>query len=161
VTITIVVLSFTLLAAAWSVMTGGLIRAVLGLAAASIGLTILMFMLGASLAAVFELSVCAGLITVVFISSISMTQPASKSASAEIARTHMRRYWTLPLVLVATGAIVAFLCLKLPIQLPPPAEALDARKVLWESRQTELLGQAIALFAGVLGVIVLFKERGK
>jgi NADH-quinone oxidoreductase subunit J len=159
VTVTIVVLALTLLSAAWAVMTGGLIRAVLGLAAASIGIAILMFLLGASLAAVFELSVCAGLITVVFISSISMTQPASRSDSAKWARGHLRHYWPLPLVLVATGLVTAFLCLKLPIALPAPAEAADARSILWDSRQTDLLGQAIALFAGVLGVIVLFKER--
>lgn len=160
-TLTIVVLALTLLAATWAVMTGGLIRAVLGLAATSILLTILMFMLGAGLAAVFELSVCAGLITVVFISSISMTQIAAKSDSAKWARGHLRHYWPLPLILVATGAIVAFFCLKLPIELPPPAESVDAKGMLWESRQTDLLGQALALFAGVFGVIVLFKEKEK
>jgi NADH-quinone oxidoreductase subunit J len=161
VTLTIVVLTLTLMSAAWTVMTGGLIRAVLGLAATSICITVLMFMLGASLAAVFELSVCAGLITVVFISTISMTQPASKSASAERTRAHLRRYWFLPLLLAATGAIVAFICVKMPIELPPPTDAVDARRILWESRQTDLLGQAIALLAGVFGVIVLFKERNK
>lgn len=160
-TLTIVVLSLTLLAAAWTVMTGGLIRAVLGLAATSILLTVLMFMLGATLAAVFELSVCAGLITVVFISSISMTQTASKSDSAKWARGHLLHYWPLPILLVAVGAVVALLCSGLRVEPPPPAAAADVRRILWESRQTDLLGQGIALFAGILGVIVLFKERRK
>jgi NADH-quinone oxidoreductase subunit J len=159
--LTVVVLSLTLVAAILAVMTGGLIRAVLCLAATSIGITILMFMLGAALAAVFELSVCAGLITVVFISSISMTSPASKSDSAKWARGHFRHYWPLPLIIVATGVVVALACADIPVELPPPAEAADAKTLLWDSRQTDLLGQAIALFAGVFGVIVLFKERRK
>ena len=60
----LIVLAIMLLCALWTVMTRGLVRAALGLAATSIALTVLMFMLGAGLAAVFELSVCAGLITV-------------------------------------------------------------------------------------------------
>jgi hypothetical protein len=31
--------------------------------------------------------------------------------------------------------------------------------VLWDSRQTDLIGQIIVIFTGVFGVIVLFKER--
>jgi NADH-quinone oxidoreductase subunit J len=161
VTLTIVVLALTLMAALWTAMTGSLIRAVLGLAATSICLTTLMFMLGAGLAAVFELSVCAGLITVVFVSSIAMTQPATKLESADRVRAHMRRYRFLPVLLVAAGAALAFFVVGLPIELPPPIAAVDVRKVLWESRQTDLLGQVIVLLAGVFGVVVLFKERNK
>jgi NADH-quinone oxidoreductase subunit J len=160
-TLTIVVLALTLLAALWTVMTGSLIRSVLGLAATSVCLTILMFILGAGMAAVFELSVCAGLITVVFVSSIAMTQPASGPELMERARAHLRRYWFLPVLMVAAGAALAFLGAGLKVGLPPPAEAGDVRKLLWETRQTDLLGQVVVLLAGVFGVIVLFKERKK
>jgi NADH-quinone oxidoreductase subunit J len=157
--LTIVVLALTLLAALWAVMTAGLIRSVLGLAATSVCLTVLMFMLGANLAAVFELSVCAGLITVVFVSTISMTQPADRSGLLDRTRAHLRRYWLLPIILVAAGAMLAFLTVGVRIDLPPPTESADVRDTLWKSRQTDLLGQVVVILAGVFGVIVLFKER--
>lgn len=165
--LTIVVLSLSLLAALWTVLTSGLMRSVLGLAVLSVLITILMFMLGAELAAVFELSVCAGLITVVFVSTISMTQPPASEAGsgeakpAEAKRRPLRRYALLPLLVVASGLAVAFFCadLKLP-ELPEAAKAsADAREVLWGQRQTDLLAQAIVILAGALGVTVLFKER--
>jgi NADH-quinone oxidoreductase subunit J len=160
VTLQLVVLALMILAALWTVITRGLVRASLGLAAVSILLTTLMFMMGAGLAAVFELSVCAGLITVVFVSTIAMTQPSSKSELLEKTRHRLRRYWYLPVIIVAAGAVLASLSIAPPAALAP-APALDARQVLWGSRQTDLVGQAIVIFAGVLGVIVLFKERKK
>lgn len=160
-TLTIVVLALALLAATMTVMMRGLIRSVLGLAATSICVTILMFMLGANLAAVFELSVCGGLITVVFVSTISMTEPAPKAELLEKTRARLRRYWPLPVILVAVGALLAFFTAGLKVTLPLPAEAADVKEVLWKSRQTDLLGQVVVMLAGIFGVIVLFKERKK
>ena len=158
--LTIVVLALMLIAALWTVMTRGLVRAALGLAATSIILTILMFMLGASLAAVFELSVCAGLITVIFVSTIAMTQPSSRSELMEKMRHRMRRYWYLPVIIVVVGAGLAWLSIGAAVSLPaPPTAVEDVKKVLWDSRQTDLIGQIIVIFTGVFGVIVLFKER--
>jgi NADH-quinone oxidoreductase subunit J len=160
--LTIVVLSLALLAALWTVLTSGLMRSVIGLAALSILITILMFMLGADLAAVFELSVCAGLITVVFVSTISMTQPdASKSEPHEARRKPLRRYAILPLLVVASGIVVIFFSadLKLPALSETANASTDAREVLWGQRQTDLLAQAVVILAGALGVTVLFKER--
>jgi NADH-quinone oxidoreductase subunit J len=159
--LTIVVLSMTLAAALWTVITPGLIRAVLGLAVTSVLVTILMFMLGAGLAAVFELSVCAGLITVVFVSTVSMTQPSPTSALMERTRSRLRRYWLLPIIMVAAGAALAYFSLGAEIATPPPIPPADAREVLWGQRQTDILGQVIVLLAGILGVAVLFKERKK
>jgi NADH-quinone oxidoreductase subunit J len=160
--LTVAVLSLALIAALWTVLTSGLMRSVIGLAALSVLVTILMYMLGARLAAVFELSVCGGLITVVFVSTISMTQPdASKSEPHAAKRKPLRRYAILPLLVVASGIAVVFFSadLKLP-DLPEAAKAsTDAREVLWGQRQTDLLAQAIVILAGALGVTVLFKER--
>jgi NADH-quinone oxidoreductase subunit J len=157
--LTVSVLVLLLLATLWTVMTRGLVRAALGLAALSVILTILMFMLGAGLAAVFELSVCAGLITVVFISTIAMTQPSSRSELAQKTGRRLRRYWYLPAILLVVGA--ALVALKVEVPTLPPAAAEEARQVLWGSRQTDIIGQVIVIFAGVFAVIVLFKERKK
>ena len=162
--LTIIVLALMLIAAIWTVMTRGLVRAALGLAVTSIILTVLMFMLGAGLAAVFELSVCAGLITVVFVSTIAMTQPSSKSELLEKTRHRMRRYWFLPVIIVAVGAVLAWLSIGATVSLPVSDAAdatsgLDVKQVLWGLRQTDLVGQVIVILAGVFGVVVLFKER--
>jgi NADH-quinone oxidoreductase subunit J len=159
--LTIAVLALALLAALWTAMTRSLMRSVIGLAATSVCVTALLFMLGASLAAVFELSVCAGLITVVFVSTVAMTQPASGAELRERTRTHLRRYWPLPLLLLAAGALVAALGPGLPVSLPPPAEGADVKEILWTKRPSDILGQVAVILAGTSGVIVLFKERGK
>jgi NADH-quinone oxidoreductase subunit J len=162
--LTVAVLALTLLAAIWTVLTSGLMRSVIGLAAVSVLVTILMFMLGADLAAVFELSVCAGLITAVFVSTISMTQPdASRSEPREGTRKPLRRYALLPILVLATGLVVAFLSagLSLPALPADAGASTDARELLWGVRRTDLLGQVIVILAGALGVTVLFKERGK
>jgi NADH-quinone oxidoreductase subunit J len=159
--LTISVLALALLAALWTVMTRSLMRSVIGLAATSVCVTALMFMLGANLAAVFELSVCAGLITVVFVSTVAMTQPASGAELRERTRSRLRRYWPLPLILLAAGILLAALGPGLAVALPPPEEGAEVKDILWTKRPADILGQVAVILAGTFGVIVLFKERKK
>ena len=75
-------------------------------------------------------------------------------------RHRMRRYWYLPAIIVVVGAALAWLSIGASVSLPAPLSAVaDVKKVLWDSRQTDLIGQIIVIFTGVFGVIVLFKER--
>jgi NADH-quinone oxidoreductase subunit J len=162
VILTIIVLALLVAAALWTVLTKTLIRSAIGLALTSVILTVLMFMLGANLAAVFELSVCAGLITVVFISTISMTSPSTKEDLLEKTRDRLRRYWYLPVIMAAAGIALAFFLSGSPPDIPArAADGADVKDVLWKARQTDILGQLIVLLTGVFGVIVLFKERKK
>jgi NADH-quinone oxidoreductase subunit J len=158
-----VVLGLMVVSSLWTVMTRSLVRSALGLALTSVILTILMFQLGATMAAVFELSVCAGLITVVFISTISMTKALTHAALLTKTRDRLKRYWYLPALLLVAGAVLAFVLSPLPFEAATPVPAaidFDALKqMLWKDRQTDLLGQITIIFAGVTGVIVLFKER--
>lgn len=70
-------------AAAWAVVTRDLLRSAIALACASIVLTIIFFQLKAPLAGAFELSVAAGLITVLFVSAISLVAGAREGESGE------------------------------------------------------------------------------
>lgn len=142
----------------YAVLSPSLIKAAIGLAAVSAILTILMFSLNSPLAAVFELSVCAGLITVVFVSVISLTKPAIPGERGDVEPDHYLKYAPLPLV----GAL---LCLAMGWYLgDAPASTLavaagpDVREALWSLRRTDIFSQLAVLFAGVYGVIVLFKE---
>jgi NADH-quinone oxidoreductase subunit J len=158
-TIEIVVLGLLVLAALWSVLSARLLRAVVALAVVSVLVTVLLFRLDAPLAGVFELSVCAGLISAVFLGAITLTQPETNESVAESAKDRIRRYWYLPPLLLLVG--VAVVHKALPSVPVVPVGAEDVRQVLWTSRHLDLLGQVIILVAGAFGVVVLFKEAKK
>jgi NADH-quinone oxidoreductase subunit J len=158
----IVLIAALVLGAAWTVMTPTVLRSVIGLALTSVVLTVLMFQLRSPLAAVFELSVCAGLISAIFISTISLTQPDTDRDTEATEKERLRRYWYLPVILLLVG--VAMLGLSLPIEikeLKPPVPTEDVRHLLWNVRQLDLFGQIVILLGGAFGVVALFKEWKK
>lgn len=143
----------------WAVISRTLMRSALGLAVVSILLTLMMFRLNSPLAAVFELSVCAGLITVVFISAISLTKPLTHQALLAMTRERIKRYWYLPVIVIVCGIVLLFSRTNVAMQVPPPVVEPGVQEVLWSGRATDVLGQIIIILAGVFGVVVLFKER--
>ena len=160
-TILVILLVAMVLAAFWSVMTSLFLRATIALALASVILSMIMFRLGAPLAAVFELSVCAGLITVIFISVISLTQNLPIKEQLARRQNRLARFRYLPLILLIAAAGLCFVRLPLNLPLPWPGAALDVRQVMWETRRFDIFGQILVLLAGAFGVIILFKGSGK
>jgi NADH-quinone oxidoreductase subunit J len=157
---TYTVLGLIVFTALWTVITPTPLRAAIGLALVSAFLTVAMFLMDAPLAGAFELSVCAGLITVVFISTISLTRPKETPQLRERGRAHIR--WFLPLILVlgVVGAAMWHYGYTHQVSLPP-ARTTDVRQVLWQFRRLDLLGQILIIFVGVFGVVILFKEERK
>jgi len=147
-----------ILAALWTVISRSLLKAALGLAMTSAILTIVMFKLDSPLAAVFELSVCAGLITAIFVSTISLTRIMTHQEIMAQSKDRMKRFGVLPLIIIFVGVGMWLMTKKLSITLPPQATETDVRKVIWNMRHLDLIGQAIMLLAGVFGVVVLFKQ---
>jgi len=156
-TLNLILLSILLLAAIWTVMTIRLIRSIVGLALTSAILSVLMYRLNSPLAAVFELSVCSGLISVIFITTVSFTQRVSKERLLIRRRERLARFLYLPFIIITVGLFLSQI-LKMPhIVMPAPDEGLQARSLLWNLRHLDLLGQVIILLAGVFGVVILFK----
>ena len=155
----IVLLLLLLLAGVWTVMTLNLLKAAIVLAVTSVILTLLLFLMRAPLAGVFELSVCAGLITVVFISAISLTKPLAGAEARARDLSRLKRFVFLPLLIAVLGW--GLYALGLHSDLPPlPAGAeLDVRQALWNLRRLDLVGQILIILAGVFGVVILFKDR--
>lgn len=161
------VVLFALVAAAlFSVVTSSMLRAAIGLALVSALLAVVLFLLGAHLAALFELSIGAGLIPVLFVSVVSLTRREQQEELPAIRRLHGRRFWPLVLVLLAVGTLL----LLFPPTLPPPlpleraaasagSGQASARASLWVGRRVDIVGQALILLAGAIGIAVLFKER--
>jgi NADH-quinone oxidoreductase subunit J len=160
-TLDLILLSALLLSAIWTVMTVRLVRSVVGLALTSAILAVIMYRLNSPLAAVFELSVCSGLISVIFITTVSFTQRISKERFIIRRRERLLRFLYLPFIIIVAGLLLVRY-LKIPqFGLPQPAQVTDARLVLWNMRHLDLLGQAIIIIAGVFGVVVFFKEPNK
>jgi NADH-quinone oxidoreductase subunit J len=139
-------------------MTRSLLRSAIGLALTSAVLTLLMFRLDSWLAAVFELSVCSGLISVVFISTISLTEPLTKSEVLKHMKDRLHRFMYLPLLILVVGVGLSLIKVKLNFQLPAAEIETDARKVLWNLRDLDLLGQVAIIMTGIFGVIIFFRE---
>jgi len=143
----------------WAVLANSLIRAAIGLAAVSAVLTIMMFQMGSPLAAVFELSVCAGLITVVFVSIISLTRPLTGTGPDPRIGARRARFLPVVGVMVVVGLLLWLKGYSLDVPLPPAGTGESVREALWNGRRLDLVGQVIVLLAGVFGVVLLFKER--
>jgi len=157
--ITIFLLTLMVIAAVWSVMARSLLKTAIGLAIVSTVICIFMFRFNSPLAGVFELSVCTGLITVIFLSTIGLTKPMTHKEILEQSRDRARRYGYLPILVVLVGGLSAiFLNLTLDLKLASQAAETDVRNVLWNLRQLDLLGQVIILLAGGCGAVILFKE---
>jgi len=162
-TLMVILLAGLVVSAVMCVIIRDLLKAAIALAMVSAILAIIMFMSNAHLAAVFELSVCAGLVTVVFISSISMTRLRTKEDIAEQERLRRRRFELLPVLLIVILSVLLFafwprLSSVVPYSAAPP-ETVTEQDLFWHTRQADLLGQLVAILAGVFGVLIFFKER--
>ncbi|MFA6132674.1 MAG: hypothetical protein WC869_01505 [Phycisphaerae bacterium] len=153
----ILLLAAMVAASVFTVMTARLLWSVLSLASTSAFLTMIMFKLNAPLAGVFELSVCAGLIPAIFISTIGLTQRLSPEALAQRRKDKLKRFFFLPVIIVLTGLVMSQVPLAVDFAMPAPAVGQDVQTVLWNSRTIDLLGQIVVLLAGAFGVAVLIK----
>lgn len=157
----VLLLSLTVICAVFAVVRTRVIRAAIMLATLSVLVTLILFLLQTPLAAVFELSVCAGLITVIFISVISLTNPLTPEERSEERENMFKKFILLPVVIIVCGAAF-FLLTKGVNFIPVPTEAaleITDKAAMWHMRQIDLIGQIIIILAGVFGVVVLFKDN--
>lgn len=146
------------ISAVGSILKRDMVKAAIALALTSVILSVLMFRFSSPLAAVFELSVCASLITVLFMSTISLTKPLTKEKEEKRMPVRAWHIVVLPTLLIVAALLLTFV--KIPMDFTaPPAVPSDVRSVLWNNRQPDLLGQILVIIAGFFGVLVLFKER--
>ncbi|HNX90988.1 MAG TPA: hypothetical protein PKY78_07800 [Candidatus Omnitrophota bacterium] len=157
----IFLLIMLLMAIVWTVMTPRLLRSVVGLAAVSVILSMIMFYMDSPLAAVFELSVCAGLIPVIFFTTISFTQRVGQEELIERKKIIFRQYVYLPIILAVVAVVMLLSKPVVDFVFPTAPVVQDVRKVLWDDRHLDLLGQIIIILAGALGIVALFKETKK
>lgn len=129
-----------------------LITAALWLAAVSMQLAVMLFLLGAPDVAVIELSVGAGLVTVLFVFAISVAGELTEDLPTIVPR---------PLAASLILFVIIFLTLfLLPTAAPAPTAAeADFATVMWEQRAVDVWLQIALIFAGVLGMLGLLTEE--
>lgn len=128
-----------------------LIVAALWLAGTSALLSILFYLLGAYMVAVIELSVGAGLVTVLFAFAISIAGEEQLGLRS-----------ILPISLVGAVVILAIALLgwiTLPVNsIRSPITEPPLGTMLWQVRSLDIFVQIVLIFAGVLGLLGLLAE---
>ncbi|HOK69466.1 MAG TPA: hypothetical protein PKV51_08120 [Bacillota bacterium] len=147
-------LSFCILAA----MSQSLLKSAIFLAFASATLGVILFVLGAPWAAVIEVSACSGLVTVIFISAISLSRIKKEEVQKLYADKKQMKY--LPYILIIAGIVIIVAALAGSVALPGTAveSTEDFREVFWNSRQADILGQIVSILIGGIAVYVLMRE---
>lgn len=148
-------------AALWTVLTVRLLRSAIGLAVTSALLTIIIYRFDSPLAAAFELSVCAGLISVIFVSAITLTARLSPDRLTQREGEVLRRFWFLPLLVIIAGVLLyqTSIPIEMVVGEAKTGAQGDVRSIIWNTRHLDLIGQIAILLAGAIGVVLLFKER--
>jgi len=156
----IIVLASMVIAALATIMIKNLLIAAVTLALTSAILTIALFMMGAQLAAAMELSVCAGLVTAVFATTISLTKASKGPELAAQKKDRLSRFLPLPFMLLALGIGIFLLWPGMNIVILGGNHTdAAARQVIWNARALDILGLSFIILAGALGVSVLFKKK--
>jgi NADH:ubiquinone oxidoreductase subunit 6 (subunit J) len=135
-----------------------LLRSAISLAVSSLLLGIVFFRMNAPYAGVFEISVVAGLITVLFILTIALTKAGDEVRESRLVN------WVFPVVFVAFIVIDALVMKGLMGKIPALAAGAESGTfgdVLWRGRTLDLVGQIAVILAGVFAVLALFRKREK
>ena len=136
-----------------AIRTGRLLHSALWLAGASASVAILMYMLGAPEVAVIELSVGAGLVTVLFVFAINIAGDDPLPRRPSIPKPVS---WLMILAALGLGGWLTLSALQLPMPIP---QARRFAQVVWEDRTLDILLQTVLIFGGVLGVLGLLHDR--
>jgi uncharacterized MnhB-related membrane protein len=128
-----------------------LLTSALWLAGVSAALSVVFYMMGAYTVAVIELSVGAGLVTVLFVFAINI---AGEEVSFPPPFVPRPAAWAL--VIAAVG-LLGWSVLPIPAGEAPALEPTFT-SVLWGERGLDVLVQIVLIFAGVLGLLGLLAE---
>jgi uncharacterized MnhB-related membrane protein len=128
-----------------------LMMSTIWLALTSALVAVLLFIAGAPEVAVIELSVGAGLVTVLFVFAFSIVGEATLDPATIIPRLLV---WC---VILSVSFILG--SLTLPVEyLGGKMETAAFAVILWEQRGLDVLAQIVLIFAGVIGVVGLLSE---
>lgn len=130
-----------------------LLAAAIWLAGASALVALALYRLGAPEAAAIELSVGAGLVTILFVFAIATAGEDAMGATPVV------RPWIAGALVIAGIALLAWMSLPITVANPAPGSTeASFTAVLWQERALDVLVQIGLIFAAVLGVLGLLAE---
>ena len=144
---------FAVVFAALAIRAKRLLTSALWLAGVSALLSVVFYLYGARQVAVIELSVGAGLVTVLFVFAISIAGEDAIGARSIVPK------W------LAWGLVILLVLLLGWFTLLPPANPVNQSgsdlalaTMLWQERGLDVLVQVVLIFSGVLGLLGLLAE---
>ncbi|HEY3310244.1 MAG TPA: hydrogenase subunit MbhD domain-containing protein [Anaerolineales bacterium] len=129
-----------------------LLSSILYLACVSAVVSIILYMLGAQQVAVIELSVGAGLVTVLMVYALSVVGDDAQDLPSALPKVLV--FAVVALAALLTGFMV------FPLSEPPlDVTSFTLTVVLWQQRVLDVWIQIVLIFSGVLGVLGLLTEK--
>lgn len=141
----------TILCAYRIIVSKRILVATLYLACSSALVAIMLYLLGGTQVAAIELSVGAGLVTVLLVYAISVVGDDALDPASIVPK---------PLAIIAVLAAAVLLAwLAIPIGVSPsPLPAVSMQVVLWEQRVLDLWIQMVLIISGVMGMLGILAE---
>ncbi len=141
-----------------AILIKDLLKAALSLMGASVFLAIIFFFMKAYYAGVFEISVVAGLITVLFVSTIGLIRSDDfKESKLPTIIFPLFFIWFIIIDILIFGAFIN----RFPVMGYKVPETGAFGEIFWHKRTFDLVGQIGIIFAGVFSVLALFRKRDK
>jgi NADH:ubiquinone oxidoreductase subunit 6 (subunit J) len=140
-----------LVCALGAILAKRLLISAIWLAGTSALVALEMYLLGAPLIAVVELSVGAGLVTVLFVFAINLAGEESHQLSGR-----SLTYLSLIILLLNLG-LLAYLTLPTSLLSPTNPDDMPLKVLFWENRRLDVWLQAAIIFAGALTVLGLLR----
>jgi NADH:ubiquinone oxidoreductase subunit 6 (subunit J) len=138
-----------------AILLHDILLSVMSLAVVSTFLSMLFFQLDAPVAGVFELSVGAGLITVLVVLTISFIQQRK-----EILHKRTVLWSIFALILAAVAVFIFFLFTPAAFSsITTPSKWQDVGAILWRSRASDLLPQVLVILSAAFGILVLLRSK--
>ncbi len=134
-----------------SLRADSLLRSAIWLAGVSVLLSIVIYLLGAHQVAVIELSVGAGLVTVLFVFAISV---AGGEGIGERSLVPKPLAWGL---IVFSSLLLIYFVLPIKTSIASVSDT-SLTAVFWEDRSLDLLVQIVLIYSGVLGLVGILAE---
>ena len=141
----------TILCAYRIIVSKRILVATLYLACSSALVAIMLYLLGGTQVAAIELSVGAGLVTVLLVYAISVVGDDALDPASIVPK---------PLAIItvlAAAVLLAWLAIPIGVN-PTPLPAVSMQVVLWEQRVLDLWIQMVLIISGVMGMLGILAE---
>ncbi len=142
------------------VFSRDLLYAVISLGLLSVFTSVFFYCLGSPYASMLELSIGAGLITILFMATISLVEQPQSRQRGRFRLTYLNVFALTTIAVIALWAGLALV----KGGAPGPAALISPDtlpEVLWGDRLLDVFGLGIIIFTAAIGMGVLFRTEGE